>query len=440
MITRTSSLVVIEGNFVVDSNDSTPAAVRSEGSAVRSEGSAAAPTVPRRVEIDIKTGLITSVSAPRGTGDIVLDEDFLVFSGLVDQHVHAREDPSGKDTYKESFQTAADAALHGGIVAYVEMPNNPQPPVDDASYIAKRELTSGSFVDVLLYAGVGPQTSPLSFPAPYKTYMGPSIGDLFFEDEAQLRDALSRYRGQFIAFHAEDPVLLERHRGAPTHAESRPREAEIEAIDLILRIAENYGFRPHICHLTTAEGLELIRAARKRGVRVTTEVTPHHLYYDQDNAAAFAHTDFLQCNPPIRTRLDRIALLEGLRCGDIECLASDHAPHTVDEKERGMSGVTHLDTFGPFLFWLMSEGFDLATLQRVASENPGRMISRYLPHRYGKVEPGFVGSLTILKKEEIMIRRGDLKTRAGWSPFEGVTFGGRVSHSIVRGRIFPQNF
>ena len=422
MITRASHLVVVEGPFVGPGGDASP------------------PTVPRRVEIDIRTGLITAVSEPRGTGDIVLGDDHVIFSGLVDRHVHAREDPSGEDTYKESFQTAAAAALHGGIVAYAEMPNNPQPPVDDASYIAKRDLTHGSFVDVVLYAGVGVHTRPLSFPVPYKTYMGPSIGDLFFEDEAQLRDALSRYRGQLIAFHAEDPVILERHRGASTHAESRPPEAEIEAIRLILRIAENYGFRPHICHLSTAEGLELIRSARKRGLHVTTEVSPHHLFYDQDNASTFAHPDFLQCNPPIRSRLDRIALLEGLRYGDIECLATDHAPHSLDEKRRGISGVTHLDTFGPFLFWLMSQGFDLATLQRVASENPGRFVSRYLPHRYGRIEPGFAGALTIFEKKEITIRRGDLKTRSGWSPFEGVTFGGRVSHTVVRGRIFPQNF
>ena len=113
MITRASHLVVVEGPFVGPGGDASP------------------PTVPRRVEIDIRTGLITAVSEPRGTGDIVLGDDHVIFSGLVDRHVHAREDPSGEDTYKESFQTAADAALHGGIVAYAEMPNNPQPPVDD---------------------------------------------------------------------------------------------------------------------------------------------------------------------------------------------------------------------------------------------------------------------------------------------------------------------
>ena len=103
-----------------------------------------------------------------------------------------------------------------------------------------------------------------------------------------------------------------------------------------------------------------------------------------------------------------------------------------------MSGVTQLDTLGPFLFWLMEEGFDLQTLQRACSEVPGRFLGRYLPHRYGRVEPGFAGSLTILKKESFTVRRSELKTRAGWSPFEGVTFPGRVSHTIVRGQIYPR--
>ncbi len=420
MITRTSNLVVVEGNFVNESSGGD------------------SPTTPRRVEIDIHTGLISAVGTPRGTGDLVLGDEYVVMSGLIDQHVHAREDPSGEDTYKESFQTASDAAVHGGVIAFVEMPNNPIPPVDDENYIAKRELTKKSCVDILLYAGVGPNTRPLTFPVPYKTYMGPSIGDLFFEDEAQLRNALSRYRGKFIAFHAEDPVILKENEGAPTHAESRPPEAEIEAIGQILRISQDYGFHPHICHLTTAAGLELIREARSRGVAVSTEVTPHHLYFDQDNIANFHTPSFLQCNPPIRTRADRIALLEGLRSGDIEMLATDHAPHTLEEKEKGMSGVTHLDTFGPFLFWLIDQGFDLPLIQQVAARAPSKILNEFLPDRYGRVEEGFVGSLSVLKKGEFTVRRGDIKSRSGWSPYQGTTFGGTVSHTIVRGRIFPQ--
>ncbi|MBN1441345.1 MAG: amidohydrolase family protein [Planctomycetes bacterium] len=400
---------------------------------------AARPATARRlIEIDVPAGLITEVCAPRGAADLTLSDEFLIFPGFIDCHVHAREDTSGSQVYKESFETAGDAALHGGVAAFLEMPNCPHPPVDDESYLAKKELTRKCAVDVLLYAGIGPDTSPLSFPVPYKVYMGPSVGELFFENEDALRAALARYAGQFVAFHAESPEVLQRCQAAPTHAERRPSEAEIEAIDLALRLGENYRLETHICHLSTAQGLELIRAARARGQLVTCEVTPHHLYYDQDNIGIFSRPEFLQCNPPIRSRLDRIALLEGLRSGDIDILATDHAPHTVEEKERGASGVTHLDTLGAFVFWLLDEGFSPRDVQRVCAENPGRLASRFLSRRLGRIEPGYCGSLTILKREPTTIRRSGLRTRAGWSAFEGQTFAGRTSHTIVRGKIFPQ--
>lgn len=425
MITRASNLVVVEGNMAPSARGEPHPPKLAE--------------LRRRVEIDIETGLVSAVSEPRGTGDLVLPDDYLILAGAIDCHVHAREDATGRESYKECFQSAGEAALHGGVTAFADMPNNPRPPVDDDSYREKRRLSSRCFADVLLFAGIGPHTRPLSFPAPYKVYMGPSVGELFFEDEDSLRQALSRYRGQVVAFHAERPEVLARCSNAPTHESRRPPEAEVAAIDLALRLAENYHLEPHICHLSTAEGLRLIREARSRGLGVTCEVTPHHLFYDLDNAANFAHPRYLQCNPPLRSRLDRIELLRGLRSGEIDMLASDHAPHTIEEKERGTSGLPHLDTFGPFLFWLLDEGFDLATIQRVSAEVPGRFLSRFLPQRYGRISEGFVGSLTILRRGPATIRRSDLRTRAGWSPFEGCTFSGRVSHTIVRGRIYPED-
>jgi len=417
MITRASNVLVVEGNMVP------------------TDPEAGSETVPARIEIDTASGLIQAVTTPRGAGDLVLGDEYIIFPAFIDCHVHAREDASGAENYKENFRTAGEAAVRGGVAAFVDMPNNPRPPADNDTYRQKRDLAAESSVDVLLYACLGPDTRPLSFPVPYKAYMGPSVGHIFFEDEESLREALAHYHGHFVAFHAELPEILRRHRKALTHAERRPPEAEVEAIDLALRVSENYQIEPHICHLSTAEGLELIRDARDRGLKVSCEVTPHHLYYDQDNAGVFARPEYLQCNPPIRSRLDRIALLEGLRSGDIDYLATDHAPHTIDEKESGASGVTHLDTYGSFVFWLLQEGFSFQQIRRVCAERPGRFLSRFLPLRYGKIAAGYAGSLTILKRTPVTIRRADLKTRAGWSVFEGQTFGGRVSHTIVRGQL-----
>jgi dihydroorotase len=427
MITRASSTITIEGRVVSHQ--------------LHAERGAASETIRQRIEIDAATGVIESVGAAErlaGSVDLELSDEYLIFPGFTDVHVHAREDTTSSQSYKESFQSAGLAAIHGGVTAFVDMPNNPRPPIDDASYAAKRELTRTCPIDVLLYAGIGPKTRPLSFPAPYKAYMGPSVGDLFFESDETLRETLARYRGQAVSFHAESPEVLQQFKNAPTHAERRPAIAEARAVESAIRMSEGFGITPNICHLSTAEGMEIIRAARKRGTHVTCEVTPHHLFYDQDNCAGFSAPGFLQSNPPIRSRIDRIALLEAFRAGEIDYLATDHAPHSLEENERGISGMPHLDTFGAFVFWLLGEGVALHTIRLAAAERPGKFISRYLPGLFGKVEKGFIGSLTVLRRGEKTVRRQGLRTRAGWSPFEGCKFQGHVSHTIVRGKIYPQ--
>jgi dihydroorotase len=420
MITKSSDLIIIEG--LVASHHA-----RGENEAIR-----------QRLEIDGRTGLIRAVGEPKRSGDLVLGDDHLIFPGFIDVHVHAREDSTSTQSYKEDFRSAGEAAIHGGVTAFADMPNNPRPPVDDASYAAKRELAKACPVDVLLYAGIGPRTKPLSFAAPYKAYMGPSIGELFFDSLAALRETLASYRGLTVAFHAESPEVLRQHQDAPTHAERRPPEAEIRAIEAAIAICESFQIEPHICHLSTAGGLDAIRRARRRGMHVTCEVAPHHLFYDLDNMASFAKPHYLQANPPIRSRLDRIQLLEAFRAGEIDYLATDHAPHALEENDAGISGIPHLDTFGPFIAWLRDEGASLRIIRLAAAERPGKFLSRYLGGPYGKVEKGFVGSLSILQEEPETVRRGALKTRAGWSPFEGQTFRARVSHTIVRGRIHPR--
>jgi dihydroorotase len=390
---------------------------------------------PRRIEIDPRSGLIARVDEPRGEADLLLGEEALVMPGLIDLHVHAREDASGQDVYKEDFKSAGAAAIHGGVTAFADMPNNPRPPVDGQSYAAKLELAQKAPVDVLLFAGVGPRTRPLTFPAPYKVYMGPSVGDLYFETLEELRETLSRYSGQWVAFHAEAPEILRQRRDRSTHAERRPREAEVKAVEFALELAREHGFLPHLCHLSTAGGLEAIRTARRRGLEVTCEVAPHHLYFDLEALESYPRPGFLQVNPPLRPREDRLALLEALRGGEIDCLATDHAPHSLEENERGISGMPHLDTLGPFLFWLEGQGVSWDILRRVTSANPGRVFERFLPQRFGRIEPGAAGSLTVLERGSFTVERSSLRTRAGWSPFEGVSFPGRVAFTVVRGKV-----
>lgn len=394
-----------------------------------------------RVEIDPGTGLITNVSDRTGAADFVTDA--LVFPGFGDLHVHAREDASGTQTYKEDFLTCSEAAINGGVAFMADMPNNPVAPVYEARYAAKEALAKKSLVDAVLYAGIGPDTMPLQRKVPYKIFMGPSVGDLFFSSRAQIQTALEPYRGQSINFHSEEPEILEAHKDEPTHEQRRPPEAEIQAIGFAIELVEKFGLQGKICHLSTAEGLELIKTAKARGVAITAEVTPHHLYFDDTMLTPENHR-WLQMNPPLRGAKDRQALIKGLRDGSIDYLATDHAPHTKEEKLKGTSGVPHLDTYGAFTTWLMKEqGFTPQQVARAASANPGAFVQPFLPPAlgkgFGKIAIGYAGSLTIIDPDAPKrIEERDLKTKCGWSPFTGVEFPGQVSATIIRGKIFSK--
>ena len=391
----------------------------------------------RRGQLRIENGVIVAVGPGLGKPDHGFGESCLIFAGMGDVHIHARQDVTGRDDYKETFATASAAALHGGVVQVADMPNNPAAPVDDASYAAKERLVARQNLPVAftLYAGVGPGTRPLQRHVPYKAYMGPSVGDLFFNSLDELDRTLASYRGQAVSFHCEDPVLLEQHRSAPTHEARRPPECELSATRFALSMIEKYDLQGKLCHYSVGEGLPLIREAKARGLAVSAEVTPHHVFFDTAMLTN-ANRPWMQMNPPLRGPADRAAMLEALRDGTADYLATDHAPHTLAEKERGVSGQPHLDTYGPFVTWLLVEqGFTPERIAAICSANPGVFVNAYSGEKFGRLAPGYVGSLTVLDlKSPTTVRRQDLRTRCGWSPFEGVTFPGAVEAVFIRGR------
>lgn len=389
-------------------------------------------------QIRIEKGTIVEVGTQLGTADIQYGPECLVFAGMGDIHIHARDDKSGRETYKEDLGTAAAAAVNGGVAHVADMPNNPVAPIDDASYHGKLEVLAERRVPihVTLYAGIGPGTQPLSFAVPYKVYMGHSVGDLFFTTLKQLEDSLAPYRGCDVSFHCEDPELLERHKQALTHEQRRPAECEVSATRFALQMIEKYDLRGKLCHYSVGEGLPLIRAARAKGLHVTCEVTPHHLYYD-DTDITPENRGLMQMNPPLRAVDDRLAMLAALRDGTVDYLATDHAPHTLEEKAKGISGQPHLDTYGPFVTWLIqSQGFTPEQVAAFCCENPGRFVNPYqAPLKLGRIEAGYTASLTVLNLQRpTTIERSQLKTKCGWSPFEGVTFPGSVEALWIAGQ------
>lgn len=393
----------------------------------------------RRVclEIDAGRGVIERVEEGLDP-DVVLPDALRVVPGFLDLHVHCRDDPAGTERYKEDYRSASRAALQGGVVLVGDMPNNPAPPVDRVSYEAKRALArERALIDVVVYGGIGPGTRPFGSDLPYKCYYGPSVGNLNFVGHGEPGDHLAVYSGLWVAFHAEAQEVLEAHRGAPTHEERRPPEAEARAIERIAEVAHKLGFHAHIAHLSSAAGLEAVRRARARGVALTCEVAPHHLFFDRENRSHHARGGWLQMNPPLRERADREALLEAFLGGEIDILATDHAPHSPAENARGISGVPHLDTFGAFVCHLAAEGIPWSTLVERCAAAPARLFAPFLEGQLGSLAPGGLASFTVLDPSATwIVCAEDLATRAGWSPFEGIALPGRVSHTAVRGRLY----
>ena len=320
------------------------------------------------------------------------------------------------------------------------MPNNPVPPVDDNSYDKKYLLTEKSLVPVVLYAGIGENTKILSKKVPYKVFMGKSIGDMYFKIEEELDIALKNYGGCFVSFHCEDPKIMEEHKKEKTHEDRRPVEAELRAIDIALKMIEKYNLQGKICHVSTIEGIEKIMRVKSRGIPVTVEITPHHLYFDETMFTDDLRKK-LRVNPPIRqTKENRLALIKALKDGAIDYFATDHAPHTKEEKKRGISGMPHLDTYGSFTTWLMREhSFTPEDILRICSSNSANFINNFSREKYGEIKEGFIGSLTVIDmKKPNKIIESNLKTKCGWSPFEGFTFPGSPTITIVKGKVYAK--
>ena len=300
----------------------------------------------RRATIRIAEGVIAEVAPPRG-GDIVLGDDCCIAPGFIDLHAHCREDPSGAQTYKEDFASAGAAALAGGVVALADMPNNPEPPSTPERYAAKRRLADRAPVDVVLYGMA--ETAPFQEGIPYKLFLSerPACS------EAELAGLFRAFAGAWLAVHAEDPAVLAERRTAATHEERRPREAEIAAVaKLLAALRAEPRLHLHICHVSAMECVPMLRAAKREGLPVSAEACLHHIFFDVESFPPALRT-YRNVNPPLRTKADREALLEALREGVIDALATDHAPHTPAEKERGASGFPGLDAYGAFAAGLL---------------------------------------------------------------------------------------
>jgi len=372
----------------------------------------------------------------------------LILPGLIDAHVHLREPGHA---YKEDWETGSSAAVAGGVTTVLDMPNNKPPVVSVADLEAKRKLIKGrSYCNYGLYIGFDGKNLHevnASDAVAVKFYACDSTGDMGVTDSKEVEELFEK-SNKLIVVHAEDASCLEEKSklylaefeggevDPAVHSKIRGPECAIKAVKAVCDLAKKHGSRLHIAHLSTEGELDIVNEHKD----VTCEVAPHHLLLCDDDYETLGN--FLRVNPPVRNRTDIFALWKGLKFGEIDIIATDHAPHTIEEKEQPYlkvpSGVPELDTLGPILFNAINdEGLEVAEVVKLCCEGPARIFGL---KGKGQIEPGFDADLVVVDMEkEGVVKREALFSKCGWSPYEGMHFKGWPLMTFVNGELVFKN-
>ena len=367
----------------------------------------------------------------------------VVAPGLVDGHVHFR-DPGF--TYKEDIESGAKAAARGGFTSVVMM-GNTEPHMDNEDTI-KDALQRGSLTGINVYC-CGNVTKDMAGKELVDMDRLIAAGAVLFTDDGKpITDAglMERActeaagRGMVISLHEENPEFItDNGINAGEVAEKlglsgSPRQAEISMVERDIEIAERTGAEIVVQHISAAESVELIRKAKARGVRVHAEATPHHFTLTQDAVLRFGA--LAKMNPPLRLESDRLAIIEGLKDGTIETIATDHAPHSREEKKKELrqapSGITGLETsLALGIKELVKPGYmSLMELIDRMTTGPARIYGIDA----GKLTEGAVADIVIFSPDEEWDFVSSV-SKSSNTPFLGQRLPGKIYDTICRGKI-----
>jgi dihydroorotase len=377
------------------------------------------------------------------TADREIDAKGLtLLPGVIDPQVHFRE--PGLE-HKEDLFTASCACAKGGVTSFLEMPNTrPLTTTQSALDDKLRRAADKCLVNYGFFIGATPENLPDLLDAQptcgIKIFMGSMHGQLLVDEEAALEPIFAKGT-RLIAVHAEDQARINQRRqeyagiSDPTiHSTIQDNQAALNATQLALKLSKKYQRRLHILHLSTAEEAELLREDKPSWV--TAEVTPQHLLL---NTSAYEKIGTLaQMNPPLRSPHDNDVLWQALLDGVLDFIATDHAPHTLEEKAQpypnSPSGMPGVETSLPLMLTQAMQG--RCSVAQVANWMSTAVAKAYGIPKKGAIAPGYDADLVLVDLENYRpVLREELLTKCRWSPFEGWNLTGWPVTTIVGGQI-----
>jgi allantoinase len=409
---------------------------------------------PQEADLAVEDGRIAAIgpNLEGGAREEVDASGLHVFPGAIDAHAHFSE--PGR-THWEGFETGSRSLAAGGMTAYVEMPLNAYPPTcDGESFDLKLEAAkNSSLVDFALWGGIQPdnfdQLEVLAERgvAGFKAFMTPATEDFKNVDDVTLYEAMAEAArlGLPVLLHAESPQITGRltqralaqvRTSARDYSESRPIIAELEAISRALLFAEETGCTLHIVHVSFGRGVDLVNAARARGVDASCETCAHYLVLTEDDLETMGA--IAKCAPPLRTREEQEALWERIVDDRLSMVTSDHSPcppymKAGDDFHRAWGGISGCQSL---LNVMLDEGHHERglPLERVAALLSGNVAERFGFSEKGRLEVGADADLALVNLDSsFTLRAENLFYRHKMSPYVGRTFRASVVRTIVRG-------
>ncbi|AVV32649.1 dihydroorotase [Cobetia sp. D5] len=368
--------------------------------------------------------------------------------GMIDDQVHFREPGL---TAKGNIATESAAAVAGGITTFFDMPNVKPATLDSDALEAKFAVAAGrAHANHAFYLGASNdnleaiKTLDPNQTCGIKIFMGASTGNMLVDDP-EILEGIFKHAPTPIVTHCEDtPMILEnearwRERFGEDvpfseHGLIRSREACIKSSRLAIDLATRNGTQLHVLHLTTAEEMALFKAGPMKGKQITAEVCAHHLWFS--DADYDTRGSLIKCNPAVKTAEDRAALRAAVMDGRIDIIATDHAPHTWEEKQnpyfKAPSGLPLVQHALLSLLDQVQDGiYDLATLVQKTSHN---VADRFSIVDRGYIREGAFADLVLVDLNgETSVTRDNVLYKCGWSPFDGVTFKARIDATFVNG-------